>query len=240
MDMRNHGKSGERKFDPPHDMYNSAKDVADLVKVQGWSWPEVVIGHSMGGKVAMQYGESCGHGDYGPSATSPKQLWVLDSNPGEVNPENSSEETRDVLQTLQDLPSQIPSRKWLVDHLRELGYSKALAEWVGTNLQKSGEHMTWTFNLEAAREMFLSYWEKSYWTLLENPPKGTEVVIVRAANSDRWDDSALQRIENLVRRGQSESMGKVSFQVLPNSGHWVHVDNPKGLLELVAPKLASL
>ena len=39
------------------------------------------------------------------------QLWVLDAVPGEVNPENSHEETRDVLHTLQSLPTQIPSRK---------------------------------------------------------------------------------------------------------------------------------
>jgi pimeloyl-ACP methyl ester carboxylesterase len=32
----------------------------------------------------------------------------------------------------------------------------------------------------------------------------------------------------------------VSLHVLPNSGHWVHVDNPKRLLEIVTPRMASL
>ncbi|GAU16112.1 hypothetical protein TSUD_339830 [Trifolium subterraneum] len=73
MDMRNHGKSSERKLDPPHDLINTAKDLANLVKAEGWSWPEVVIGHSMGGKVALQFAHSCRNGEYGDSAKWPKQ-----------------------------------------------------------------------------------------------------------------------------------------------------------------------
>lgn len=82
--------------------------------------------------------------------------------------------------------------------------------------------------------------EKSYWNLLENPPRGTDIMIVRAENSDRWGQDAIQRIQNLASRGETDSRGKVSLCVLPNAGHWVHVDNPKGLLEIVAPKMAFL
>lgn len=77
LDMRNHGKSTERKLNPPHDMDNTAKDLADLVKGEGWDWPEVVIGHSMGGKVALQFAQSCSHGDYGDSTRLPKQVLLL-------------------------------------------------------------------------------------------------------------------------------------------------------------------
>ncbi|XP_057728233.1 uncharacterized protein LOC130944096 [Arachis stenosperma] len=240
VDMRNHGKSAERKLDPPHDMENAAKDLADLVKAEEWRWPEVVIGHSMGGKVALQFLQSCSRGEYGDSALCPKQLWVLDSVPGEVNPLNSNEEVRDVLRTLQSLPSRIPSRKWLVNHLLGLGYSKALSDWIGTNLKKVDDHETWVFDLQNAQQMFDSYWEKSYWNLLENPPKGTEIIIVRAEKSDRWDEDAVERIQKLANREATESLGKVSFSLLPNSGHWVHVDNPKGLLEILAPRISSL
>lgn len=79
MDMRNHGKSTEQKLDPPHDLVNTAKDLANLVKAEGWSWPEVVIGHSMGGKVALQFAHSCRNGDYGDSAQWPKQVFLLNN-----------------------------------------------------------------------------------------------------------------------------------------------------------------
>jgi len=67
-----------------------------------------------------------------------------------------------------------------------------------------------------------------------------EIVILRAEKSDRWDQDAIERIQKLASVRGSDTLGKVSFYVLPNAGHWVHVDNPKGLLEIMAPKIASL
>ncbi|KAF8041881.1 hypothetical protein BT93_A0471 [Corymbia citriodora subsp. variegata] len=241
VDLRNHGRSAELGgFGPPHDMFSAAKDLADLVKSRGWAWPDAVIGHSMGGKVALQFAQSCARGDYGESAACPRVLWVLDSVPGEVKWDNSDGEVEKVLETLQSLPSTIPSRRWLVNRMLELGFSKSLAEWIGSNLKKSGDHETWAFNLEGAIQMFDSYRQTSYWSLLEEPPKATEIAIVRAEKSDRWDPDVIQQLERLSSLGRDRSEGKVSVHVLPNSGHWVHVDNPKGLLEIVAPSFTSI
>jgi pimeloyl-ACP methyl ester carboxylesterase len=76
----------------------------------------------------------------------------------------------------------------------------------------------------------------SYWPLLEHPPKGLEIAVVHAENSDRWQPHILQKLEALSKKDhQSPEEGTVSFHVLPNAGHWVHVDNPKGLLEIMTP-----
>lgn len=240
MDLRNHGRSAEiEDFDPPHDLTNAAKDLANLVESQGWAWPDVVVGHSMGGKVALQYVESCARGDYGESALLPKQLWVFDSFLGVKDPEDE-EEVENVLRTLRSVPPTVPSRKWLVNHLLGLGFSKSLSEWIGSNLKKSGDHMTWAFNLDGAAEMLKSYREKSYWPLLEHPPKGMEIDIVRAEESDRWDPATIQRLESLATLERGPSEGNVTAHLLPKSGHWVHVDNPKGLLEIMAPKIDAI
>lgn len=78
VDLRNHGRSTEVEgINPPHDLVNAAKDLADLVKARGWNWPDVVIGHSLGGKVALQFMESCARGDYGQSASPPKQVFAF-------------------------------------------------------------------------------------------------------------------------------------------------------------------
>ena len=82
--------------------------------------------------------------------------------------------------------------------------------------------------------------ETSYWSLLENPPKGMEIGVVVAEKSDRWEPDVIHRLENLSKKKRDESEGKVSLHILPNSGHWVHVDNPKGLLEILTPKIASV
>ncbi|XP_068664015.1 uncharacterized protein [Aristolochia californica] len=241
VDLRNHGNSATVEgLDPPHTIENSARDLANLVKSQGWAWPDAVIGHSLGGKVALDFAHSCAHGQYGVSAALPKQLWLLDSEPGEVNPDCTNGEVEKVLYTLQNLPASLPSRRWVVEHLLELGFSKSLSEWIGSNLKKAGDHFTWSFNLEGANEMFNSYRSTGYWSLLENPPKGLEISLVRAENSDRWSLPKVQRLESLVNDGERSDVGKFLMHVLPNSGHWVHVDNPKGLLEIMTPKFSSI
>ncbi|KAL8039766.1 hypothetical protein ABFX02_10G057900 [Erythranthe guttata] len=241
VDLRNHGRSAEIEgLLPPHNLENAANDLANLVKSEGWDWPDVIIGHSLGGKVAMQFAQSCANGNYGDNVTLPKQVWVLDSVIGEVIRDNGDGEVEKVLQTLQSLPSTIPSRKWLVDHMLKLGFSKSLSEWIGSNLKKSGEHETWAFNLDGAVQMFNSYREMDYWSLLEHTPKGMEINILRAEKSDRWNRDIIQQLEHLDSKRESETEGKVSLHVLPNAGHWVHVDNPKGLLEIVAPRVASV
>ncbi|KAG8054660.1 hypothetical protein GUJ93_ZPchr0001g29738 [Zizania palustris] len=150
-----------------------------------------------------------------------EQLWVLDSVPGQVETDNSDGEVERVLQT------------WVVNHMLNLGFSKALSEWIGSNLKKDNEHVTWAFDLQAAIDVFNSYRERSYWTLLEQPPKGLDIAIVQAERSDRWQPDDVQRLKALSKREGKPDAGKVSLHVLPNAGHWVHVDNPKGLLGLL-------
>lgn len=47
--------------------------------------------------------------------------------------------------------------RWVVDHMLSLGFSKSLSEWIGSNLKKDNDHVTWAFDLQAAIDMFSSY-----------------------------------------------------------------------------------
>lgn len=51
-----------------------------------------------------------------------EQLWVLDSVPGEVNPDDSDGEVEKVLHTLNSLPSSLPSRKYALFLSLSLSY----------------------------------------------------------------------------------------------------------------------
>ncbi|XP_071719988.1 uncharacterized protein [Rutidosis leptorrhynchoides] len=238
VDLRNHGKSSDIEgLSPPHDIVNAAKDIANLVTSLDWAWPDVVIGHSLGGKVVLQYALSCARGDYGDSAQLPKQVWVLDAIPGSLEHLTAYQEVGKALHTLQMLPSIIPSKEWLVDHMINLGYSKLLSEYNSSKLKKSGEHMEFSFNINGALEMFKSNRDLDYWGVLEQPPKGTEIAIVRTENRGTWDPDVVERLESLVKR---EHTGKVSVDVVPRSGHWIHKDEPQKLLEIMTPRIASL
>ncbi|KAK9921330.1 hypothetical protein M0R45_029843 [Rubus argutus] len=69
----------------------NAQDLANLIESQNWAWPDVVLGHSLGGKVALQFAQSCDRGHYGDYAKLPNRTAVgVDSVPGEVNPIHSN------------------------------------------------------------------------------------------------------------------------------------------------------
>lgn len=67
-----------------------------------------------------------------------------------------------------------------------------------------------------------------------------EIVIVRAENNEIWDSDMVQKLNLLAQRKDDGTKGKVSVHLLPKSGHWVHKDNPEGLLEIMTAKMASL
>ena len=51
-----------------------------------------------------------------------------------------------------------------------------------------------------------------------------KIHLVRAANSDRWTDDIKEKLKE-----QQNS----KIHVLPNAGHWLHVDNPQGLIHIL-------
>jgi pimeloyl-ACP methyl ester carboxylesterase len=66
---------------------------------------------------------------------------------------------------------------------------------------------------------------------LAQPRSGPEFRLVVAERSDRWTPE-------LRARGQAlPPEARVHYHELPNSGHWVHVDNPAALLELMTQHL---
>jgi pimeloyl-ACP methyl ester carboxylesterase len=43
-----------------------------------------------------------------------------------------------------------------------------------------------------------------------------------------------------VLGGKDEGKGVLKYHELANAGHWLHVDNPVGLRDIIAPELARL
>ncbi|XWS59463.1 hypothetical protein CRYUN_Cryun08bG0124100 [Craigia yunnanensis] len=172
---------------------------------------------------------SCANRDYGENVktSQTEQLWVLDSVPGEVTSENNDGEVEKVLQTLKSLPSTVPSRKWLVNHMIELGFSKSLSEWIGTNLKKSGERETWGFNLEGAVQMFHSY---------RAPSKRTgDSDYIRAEKSDRWDADVIIGWKGSLARKEMDLPGIFQFMFFPIQATGSIWTIPRAFLKLWHP-----
>lgn len=81
-----------------------------------------------------------------------------------------------------------------------------------------------------------------YSKLLANPPPGTDFHIVRAMNSDRWAQADIRRLKQYEAQlsQPTPDRGTTHYHELPNAGHWVHVDNPQGVMDLIVPALARV
>ncbi len=214
VDLRNHGDS--EGAPPPHTVRACADDLARLAAHLGGP-PELIMGHSFGGKVAMAYAR-----DHGQAL---QQCWVLDTTP-DAAPQASAldSEVLAVVHALEDLPAPIPSREWLSETLVRLGFSGSLASWMTTNLKPVAGGFDWRFDLSAVRELLRDYWGEDLLPFLRGAPM--PVHLVRAGRSDRWTPALLAALEAVSPN--------VRVHVLENAGHWLHVDDPEGLIALLA------
>lgn len=100
------------------------------------------------------------------------------------------------------------------------------------------------FDVDGAAALYASYRrdDRALLTALD-PPSGTEVHIVRAERSKRWPEDMVERLVAAgaaAAGGGGEDRGVLRYHVLPKAGHWLHVDNPAGLRDVIAPELVRL
>jgi pimeloyl-ACP methyl ester carboxylesterase len=103
---------------------------------------------------------------------------------------------------------------------------------MATNLKREGERYAWLFDVDAIETLMQDYFRVDLWGFLEKPRDRPEIQLVVAERSDRWTAELRQRARALP------PSTRVIYRELPNSGHWVHVDNPEGLLAMMREYLA--
>lgn len=230
VDLRNHGDS--HGAPPPHTLRACADDLWDLSAQLGGP-PRLLVGHSFGGKVALTFASQATRlGATGPGGL--EQVWVLDAAPGPWPgiPEDEAEVVA-VMSALRQVPVPLRRRQQVVQHLTAAGFSLSLARWMTTNLRRTPAGYAWRFDLDAAREMIADYFLADLWPVLDEPDPALCIDIVRAERSPRWTAEELARFDALPDDCAAR------LRLLPDSGHWVHVDNPEGLLAMLDPVLAE-
>ena len=228
VDLRCHGDSSSLSSAASNSVDGAAADVLSLLKKLNL-FPKMLIGHSFGGKVVMKMVDRFGSR----ALPRPVQVWVLDTVPGDVKQApGAGDHPRDLIERLLQFPLPIRSPNMLVRELSKDGFSFQVAAWVATNLVVSatGEGYTWVFDLQGIKQMYQSYEAEDLWSVVEYPPEGLSIDFVRAERSTfRWGGGDHRRIES--------SGGGV--HVLEDAGHWVHSDNPEGLVEIMRPSFSN-
>jgi len=232
VDLRLHGKSLDAA--PPHTLEACVDDFLELEAELGV--PDVVLGHSLGGKVALAYAARVAQRLASGDARSPRQVWALDSDPGAQVPE-ASHQVKQVLAAALFASVPAVSRDAVVSSLMSQGLSSGLANWLATNLELGPAGYVWKLDFEAIEELLADYFTRDLWPFLGQVSRGElyapELHLVVAQNSDRWSGDMRERASEL---GHSQF---VRVHPLQNSGHWVHVDNPEGLAEILLAHLPA-
>ncbi len=217
VDLRLHGRS--RAFTPPHDVRACARDLVALESTL--AEPVVgVLGHSFGGKVALAY-----------HAERPRlsRVVTLDSDPGSRPDRIGSEQTTEVLQMLDRAPRHYKKREEFIDYVSAQGHSRAIADWLAMNLQRRPDGFALQVDLLGIHALLDSYFASDLWSVLEQSRADVDIVI--GGRSRVWDQAHRTRVEGLA-----EHKSTLRVHVLPEAGHWVHVDDPAGVRAALLPQ----
>lgn len=211
VDQRNHGKS------PHTDDFNYgllAEDLRHFMEDQ-WVHRAHILGHSMGGKTAMRFAL-----DY-PDMVD--RLVVVD-----IGPKAYSGGHQEIFSAMLDLPvDKLEARQEAEEFLAKRIAEKGVRQFLLKNLsrEKDGGYR-WKPNLPA---LYANY--ADILAPVEGSPIGRPSLFIRGEKSNYILDEDWPNILQLFPQAKLETVSQ--------SGHWVHAEQPEGLLELLLPFLAS-
>lgn len=207
-DLPGHGES------PPltgFSLSDVATQVLSAATADGLTDPTQLVGHSLGGRVALAMSRSL------PSLT---RVVLLDIAPGPLAPEAS--DSRRVLDVLLQAPAQAPTKKEFRDFFIGHQLSIATAEWLSTNLVPGPDGFQWRIDRQALDRLHDAMAPEDFWPEAER--LGSRLHCIRGGKSQYVSDRDVARLEALDAR----------VDTLPNAGHYVHIEATLPLVELLA------
>jgi hypothetical protein len=136
-----------------------------------------------------------------------------------------------MIEAVRALPPEFASRAEAVEGLVARGWSPGVAQWMAINLEPADGRYRWRVDFAAMEEMLRDFFRTDLWRVVEDPPAGVEVHVVKAIDSDTLDAEAAARVESIAR-----ARDRVHLHLLAG-GHWLNTDNPEGVLKLLVDTL---
>lgn len=143
------------------------------------------------------------------------QVWMLDASPAARD--RSDSEAARLAEELAELPTHWPRRDDFIAAIEARGHGKGVAQWLAMNI-RDGELRLDTAQIRA---MLADYFAHDGWDCVD--PR-LHVVAATRSNAIAPEDAA--GIE--MRGGHVHRV---------EAGHWVHVDDPGAVIELLATRL---
>ena len=206
IDQRNHGRSfHSEKFD--YELM--CEDLFNYIEYYNVINP-ILIGHSMGGKTAMRF-----------SLKYPdliQKLIVLDTSPREYPVLHQA-----IIDSLKEIDLSIyNTRNSVDDKLKESIKQKDLRNFLMKNIYRTNDgKLSFRFNLRSLSKNIGNIGKK----IESDNQFNADVIFIKGENSEYINESDKESINILFPNSK--------FYIIPNAGHWLHVDNPNDFLSVL-------
>jgi esterase len=204
-DLRNHGRSPHTDR---HNYREMADDIRELME-NNWMFSAIVVGHSMGGKVAMQL--AFDHPEM------VEKLVVIDMEPTQSEDSNAA-----VFQALAALDlSKIANRQEAETILREYLTDAGTIQFLLKNITRRDDgSYVWKMNLNVIRSEYSNILSPVSGPVFEKP-----ALFVRGSKSPYIRDHEWPAVQQLFP--------KATLNTIEDAGHWVHADQPEALIKVM-------
>lgn len=219
VDQRNHGQSPHSSEHTYSSLSNDLLELFDNIRLE----KAVIIGHSMGGKAAMQF--TIEH----PEKVS--SLIVVDITPwshlgGNKFSEQIIEEHRHIIDGLISIPTEsLTSRNQADAILTEWVKAGYVRQFLLKNLKREIDgSFTWKLNLSAISNNIPNLMS-GIETKVQNSPCDTNTLFIRG------------ELSNYIQLDKENDLKKIfsnsEIITIKDSGHWVHAEKPKEFITAV-------
>ncbi|WP_076585639.1 alpha/beta fold hydrolase [Vibrio ostreicida] len=205
VDLRNHGASFQSLN---HNYAAMAQDVDRLLsslKLDKYS----LIGHSMGGKVAMKLAEL--------TQQKVSKLVVLDMAPVGYSQRRHDNVFAGLHAVIGSKPT---SRKEALDILAEHIELEGVRQFLSKSLYNNGLHLDWRFNVAS---LWQNYHEILAWDPIDTITNPT--LFIKGGNSDYLTEEHQNDVKKQFINARAHVIG--------NTGHWLHAEKPKEVLRAI-------
>jgi pimeloyl-ACP methyl ester carboxylesterase len=194
-------------FAPPHTLEACARDL-EAIRA------DAILGHSFGGKVALEaLRQRAGDLD---------AAIIVDSTPAPRKELIGTDwGSLGVVKTLRALPKTMTKRNDYVQALLDRGIDAPTAQWLAMNVRRRDDgQFDLPLDLDAIQAMLDDYFSADLWPIVEHPPGRVKLGFVAGTRGSMPDDDRARTHAEIV-----------------DAGHWVHVDAPDALLEIVRSRI---
>ncbi len=220
-DQRNHGQSPHTSTHTYADLVNDLAVFFDQHQIE----QAVLIGHSMGGKVAMLFAA-----DYPEKVTS---LIIVDIAPKSyIQPDVIYDHVRQhelILQLISNLDlSTVISRSEIDQYFSQKLSDNSLRLFLLKNIHRDKEgRFTWKINLPVLKESITAIINdvNESWFTSRIPILNYPVTFIRGLNSDYLTDQDIPVIRMIYPEARIVDIA--------NAGHWLHAEQPEAFLSAV-------